>query len=246
MGSCCLLWLKQKLLLHRDVAAHRRGVHLDMTGRVFLAVLWLAFAGTVIGADLSATVKDKQGGAVEDAVVLAVPLSGAGMPPAKPADEIVDQIDKEFVPYVKPVMVGSLVHFPNKDNIRHHVYSFSPTKRFALPLYSGSSAPPVLFDKPGVVILGCNVHDWMISYIYVAETPYFGKTGPDGKARIKNLPPGEYMLRVWHPRMEAAEETTTRRIVITSIGMEDVTWQLRLKQEFRIRRAPVPGGGVYR
>jgi plastocyanin len=223
-----------------------RETHFPMTTRAIFAAVWLACAGTAMGADLSATVKDQQGRAVEDTVVLAVPHSGAGIPPAKPADEVVDQIDKEFVPYVKPVMVGSLVHFPNKDNIRHHVYSFSPAKRFDLRLYSGLSAAPVLFDKPGVVVLGCNIHDWMVSYIYVAETPYFSKTAKDGKAQIKNLPPGEYTLRIWHPRMEAAEETTTQRIVITAIGVEDVAWQLKLKPEFRIHRAPVPGGGGYR
>jgi len=217
-----------------------------MITRTILAAVWLACAGSAVGADLSATVKDQEGRAVEDAVVLAVPHNEAGIAPAKPAEEVVDQIDKEFVPYVKPVMVGSLVRFPNKDNIRHHVYSFSPAKRFDLRLYSGLSAAPVLFDKPGIVVLGCNIHDWMVGYIYVAQTPYFGKTARDGKALIKNLPPDEYTLRIWHPRMEAAEETTTQRIFITAIGVGEVVWRLKLKPEFRIRRAPVPGGGGYR
>jgi hypothetical protein len=86
----------------------------------------------------------------------------------------------------------------------------------------------------------------MVSYISVSETPYFVKTAKDGKALIMNLPPGEYTVRIWHPRMEAAEETTIQQIVITAIGVEDVAWQLKLKPEFKIRRAPVPGGGGYR
>ncbi len=76
---------------------------------------------------------------------------------------------------------ASYVQFPNKDNIRHHVYSFSAARKFELPLYSGTPAQPVLFDKVGVVKLGCNIHDWMIGYIYVTETPYFGKSNAEGR-----------------------------------------------------------------
>src|SRR5207253_2654340 len=103
-----------------------------------------------------------KGGAVIDAVVVAISANGASSSSAKPADEVIDQVDKEFVPHVKPVLAGTTVHFPNKDNIRHHVYSFSPAKRFDLRLYSGVSNAPVLFDKPGIVVLGCNIHDWMV------------------------------------------------------------------------------------
>ena len=104
---------------------------------------------------------------VADAVVVAVPTDGA-LPAGKVRAEQLDQIDKEFVPRVKPVLVGSTVAFPNKDSVRHHVYSFSPAKRFELPLYAGVPSQPVLFDRPGVVVLGCNIHDWMVGYIYVA------------------------------------------------------------------------------
>lgn len=83
-----------------------------------------------------------------------------------------------------PVYVGTRVTFPNRDNIRHHVYSFSSAKKFELPLYIGTPAAPVVFDKPGVVALGCNIHDWMLAYIYVLTTPHFAKTAADGKARL--------------------------------------------------------------
>lgn len=113
-----------------------------------------------------------------------------------------DQIDKEFVPLVVPVQVGAAVSFPNKDNIRHHVYSFSPAKRFELKLYSGVPAKPVVFDRPGPVTLGCNIHDWMVGYIYVVDTPWFGKTSADGVASFE-LPAGDYVVKVWHPWMKA-------------------------------------------
>jgi hypothetical protein len=127
------------------------------------------------------------------------------------------------------------VHFPNSDNIRHQVYSFSPAKKFELPLYAGSSAPPVTFDKPGVVVLGCNIHDWMIGYVYVSETPFYAKTGAAGAAVLSDMPPGEYTVRIWHPSMDRAEETTSRRVTLAADpGSEE--WQLGLKPSIRVPR----------
>jgi hypothetical protein len=125
------------------------------------------------------------------------------------------------------------------------VYSFSPAKKFDLPLYTGTPAAPVVFDKAGVVTLGCNIHDWMIGFIYVADTPYFGKTAANGIVRTRSLPPGEYIVRVWHPRMADSEESTSQRVNIEKTGTLELSWQLRLKPEFRIRRAPVQGRGGY-
>ena len=88
-----------------------------------------------------------------------------------------DQRGSQFVPHVLPVQAGTSVTFPNSDQIRHQVYSFSASKRFELPLYAGTSASPIRFDQPGIVVLGCNIHDWMIGYVVVLDTPYFGKTG---------------------------------------------------------------------
>jgi hypothetical protein len=160
--------------------------------------------------------------------------------------EVVDQIDKEFTPYVKPVRVGSSVQFPNKDNVQHHVYSFSAPKKFELPLYRGTPARPVLFDRTGVVKLGCNIHDWMVGYIYVAETPHFATTGAQGTALIRDLPAGSYSVRLWHPRLSADEHTTQRRAQLAASGAAELAWMLVLKAEERVRRAPAPGrGGRY-
>ena len=111
---------------------------------------------------------------------------------------------------------------------------------------AGTSAPPVLFDKPGVVVLGCNIHDWMIGYIYVSETSLFGKSEKDGKVLIDELPAGEYTVRVWHPRMEAAEESTRRHITLNGNGAANVEWRLALKPAFRIPRASGGKGAAYR
>jgi plastocyanin len=198
----------------------------------------------VLAGEVHAIVRDKAGKAVVDAVVVALPANKAGRK-AGAATAIVDQVNKEFVPYVLPVQVGTAVNFPNNDNIRHHVYSFSPAKTFELPLYAGNPAAPVVFDKPGVVALGCNIHDWMISYIYVTESPYFAKSGADGKASLTDLPAGDYTLRVWHPRLEGKEEATERKMAIPRTGAVELVWDIGLTPEFRIRRAPIPGRSGY-
>src|SRR5882762_11809198 len=170
-----------------------------------LILLWGATPGDA--AELRALVKDHHGKLIADAVILAVPLDAKNAQRARPPADAIDQVDKQFVPYVKPVFVGAKVQFPNSDHVRHQVYSFSPAKKFELPLYAGTNAPPVVFDKPGVVVLGCNIHDWMIGYIYVSETPFFAKTGPLGTVSITDMPAGDYTVRIWHPNMDRAEET---------------------------------------
>ncbi|WP_246265822.1 hypothetical protein [Aromatoleum diolicum] len=209
----------------------------------------LTFCLSPVGAhagEIHALVRDKTGKGVVDAVVVALPANrSAGNAGGASATIIVDQVNKEFIPYVLPVQVGTAVNFPNKDNIRHHVYSFSPAKNFELPLYMGTPASPVLFDKPGAVVLGCNIHDWMIAYVYVSDSPYFAKTGADGKANLTELPPGDYTLRAWHPRLAGKEEATERKVAVSRTGAVEATWDIGLTPEFRIRRAPIPGQRGY-
>jgi plastocyanin len=196
--------------------------------------LALSGAQALPAADLHAVVKDAHGQPVGEAVVIAVPEGGA--PRGRPKLEQVEQINQEFVPKVKAVVVGSPVSFPNHDDVRHHVYSFSPAKRFDLPLYVGTPAKPVVFDAPGVVTIGCNIHDWMVGYIYVSESPYFATTGADGAATLSGLPAGRYSVRVWHPQLAAAEESTRRALDLQA--NQSLDWQLALKPEVRIRRSP--------
>src|SRR5262245_25419422 len=113
-------------------------------------------------------------------------------------DGMIEQMNKTFIPTVTVIQVGTQVKFPNRDEVRHHVYSFSPAKRFEIKLYAGTPAEPILFDKAGEVVLGCNIHDHMIAYVYVVESPHFAKSGKDGAARIDDLPAGDYELHAWH------------------------------------------------
>jgi plastocyanin len=190
------------------------------------------------GGPVEATVADEKGKPVEDAVVSLMPLGSAPAAPM-PTNAIMDQHDKEFVPYVLPVYVGTRVTFPNRDNIRHHVYSFSSAKKFELPLYIGTPAAPVIFDKPGVVALGCNIHDWMLAYVYVLTTPFFAKTAADGKARVEGLAPGAYEARVWHPRLRGDTEKTGKPVPLATGEAAQVSFVVSLKSEWRIPRRPV-------
>jgi len=203
-----------------------------------LALIVLTAHAALAQNEIVATVVDAKGNAVADAVVVAVPADGAMRLPAR-RDAVVDQVDKEFTPKVNAILVGTPVIFPNHDNVRHQVYSFSRAKRFELPLYAGIPAQPVLFDTPGVVVLGCNIHDWMVGYIYVSESPYFAKTRADGKAVIADLPAKSYVVRVWHPQLEGGEATTKKSVDLTGRRRVEVEWTLKLKPEVRVRRSPV-------
>jgi plastocyanin len=187
---------------------------------------------------LQAVVRDDAGKPVTDVVVSLTP---SGPAPAAPhaVSAVMDQQNKTFVPFVLAVPVGASVTFPNRDNIRHHVYSFSPAKRFELPLYIGTPAAPVVFDKPGVVVLGCNIHDWMVGYVYVSDTPYFAKTAEDGTVRLTDVPPGAYEARVWHPRMRAEPAKTTKPITITAGDPGQLAFVVALKPDRR-PTAPSP------
>jgi len=150
-------------------------------------------------ATVSVTVRDARGGAVSDAVVYAVP-EGRELPLAKKT-AIMDQKNRMFVPHVLPVQTGTSVRFPNSDDIRHQVYSFSSAKQFQIPLYKGTPANPVVFDRSGVVSLGCSIHDRMSAYVVVVDTPYFATTDRKGRGSLSSVSAGQYSLRVWYPEM---------------------------------------------
>lgn len=148
---------------------------------------------------LTVEIKDQQG----------QPLAGAVLALVAPGDKnftqqnaIIDQKNNEFVPDLLVVRTNTLIRFPNSDDVRHHVYSFSPAKKFELRLYHGKTAEPVLFDKPGKVVLGCNIHDSMKAHIFVLDTDYYQVSNNTGKVKFSNIPTGQYQLQIFHPQME--------------------------------------------
>ena len=187
-------------------------------------------------------VKDVKGAPLADAVVYA---KSNNTTTHSPKQAMIDQRDKQFIPYVTAIQVGTSVMFPNKDNIRHHVYSLSPAKRFELPLYAGVPAQPVVFDKEGFVTLGCNIHDWMIAYVAVLATPYFQVTKGDGRAALKDLPPGEYTVFAWHPLLKTTPEKLAQHATLGNANAGSLLFTLDLKPDFRTRRAPNLTNGGY-
>ncbi|HVQ17348.1 MAG TPA: methylamine utilization protein [Vicinamibacterales bacterium] len=159
-----------------------------LRGAVTLVTL-LAACVPAFAANLSLVVLTKDGRPLSGAVVMAEPES-LKMPPATPQKAIVDQVDLAFVPDVVVIPVGSSVSFPNSDRVSHQVYSFSPARRFQLPLYRGEQHSPVAFDQPGIVTLGCNIHDNMVAYVVVTAAPFFGRTNEQGRWVIPNAPQG--------------------------------------------------------
>jgi plastocyanin len=154
------------------------------------------------GAGFEVRVQSQAGAPIEDVAVVLEPVSG--QVPKPKAQASIEQRDREFVPYLSIVQKGAAVNFPNRDTLKHHVYSFSPAKTFEIKLYAGQPAQPVVFDKAGEVALGCNIHDWMEAHVLVVDSPWFGKTGADGIVRIAQVPAGRYRLRAWHPRQKTA------------------------------------------
>jgi hypothetical protein len=175
-------------------------------------------------AELLVHVETAAGTPVEDAVVYAVPASQA--PPASGLKYSIDQVNRQFVPQVNVVQTGTAIRFPNSDNIRHSVYSFSPTKVFALKLYAGKPADPVIFDKAGLGVLGCNIHDLMIAWLLVVDTPYFTYTDHGGDATLARLPPGDYSLRTWHLPM--TEDQQIAEPLHVDSGAESISHTVRI------------------
>jgi plastocyanin len=195
----------------------------------------LAAAPPGAAAEISVTVVDRDGRGVADAVVTATPARGQVQPVAAAKPAIMDQRDRAFVPRVLAISVGSRVEFPNNDSVSHQVYSFSPAKRFQLPLYKGETHPPVTFDQPGLVVLGCNIHDSMVGYIYVTPAPYFGTTDGSGTLTLKDLPKDDYQIVVWSPYIADPPASLSRSAHVES---DVVTERFQLAQPLRARPEP--------
>jgi plastocyanin len=196
---------------------------------IFLCALLLATHAAA--AELTVTVKGPGGRPVPDAVVTLYPAGGAAPMSQAHFDWPMRMAQQhlQFAPFVLVAPVGATVAFPNYDAVRHHVYSFSPVHPFELKLYGRDETRSVRFDRPGVVPLGCNIHDSMIAFIKVVDTPYAAKTGADGEAMLRDAPAGNVVMHVWHPYMKSPNNEVVRSIVIPhgGVGREAVNIDLR-------------------
>lgn len=193
-----------------------------------LPVALLPLAGEA--ATVEVGVVDAAGRPLAQAVVfLESPAAAAQVRPLK--DVELAQAQRRFMPDVLLVTRGTSVDFPNRDEVRHHVYSFSPAKRFELKLYIGRPANPVLFDMPGVVVLGCNIHDDMVGWVLVLDTPHYGRTDAAGRLVLKDVPPGSYQLRAWHATLPVGEPPAG---AVLNVGREGV----QARTQLPVRTAP--------
>jgi plastocyanin len=197
---------------------------------------------------LAIQLNDADGEPVSEAVIeilLPKELRSAYQPSA---DIEVDQMDKEFIPNVSTIVAGNNVAFPNSDDILHHVYSFSPTGTFYIPLYGKDTQDNYsqVFNEAGVIEIGCNLHDWMLAYIYVAETSLSSISDGNGQAALESVPTGTFELRIWHPRLKQQDVAMTHMIEFVKGEQVILDFTLELQRDRRIRRAPSSNRTRYR
>ncbi|HEX4509125.1 MAG TPA: methylamine utilization protein [Burkholderiaceae bacterium] len=187
---------------------------------IFLLPLAAALSAAPAGAaTLSVHLAAANGHPVHDAVVLLEPTT-THLPVKPMSVQQVPQRNKQFDPQVLVITVGTPVVFPNFDTVRHHVYSFSPIKSFELKLYAGTPHEPIVFDKPGIATLGCNIHDQMIAWIIVADTPFHAQTGADGTVKFTDVPAGSYRVRAWHPDLPDNAPPVTQAVEVGTADLE--------------------------
>jgi plastocyanin len=205
-----------------------------ITGFIGATTAWLVgLAVALLSTTANAaqiTIRSTEGDLLENAVV-EVYYDKATV--NQPQEQNIYQRDAAFHPKVITVPTGSYVAFPNQDTTRHHVYSFSPAKTFDLNLYLQETPPPVHFGQPGIVVLGCNIHDHMQAFIVVSDAAYAAKTGVEGTLNLPALPPGRHRVRVWHPRLDDSQQTWWE-------GTVSDTDQLNVSLELNALPPPTP------
>ena len=208
-----------------------------MKNALRLALIAAACGATAnaAAATLVVQVSDSAGKPLADVVVSADPEEGVVAPKhLRPAE--IAQRGMQFLPMVSVIQTGSRVAFPNNDRVKHHIYSFSPAKKFDQKLYSGVAAAPQVFDKAGLVVLGCNIHDRMVAYVKVVDSPWFAKTDSAGVARIE-VPAGvRYSVSAWHYNMSGTPVGQA-----LAVGPGDAPAALSVKLAMKAPVAPAPG-----
>lgn len=176
------------------------------------------------GATLVIHVLTADGHPLAGAVVTVHPLDGPARH-APPQHAVMDQVNRAFEPDLLVIPLGSTIEFPNSDSVSHQIYSFSPAKRFQLPLYRGKPYAPVPFDAAGVVTLGCNIHDQMLAYVLVTDAPYFGRTDASG-AWTAEVTRGHYEVSLWHPRIRDDSADLERQLTVSETDRAELTLRL--------------------
>jgi len=207
-----------------------------MTPQILGPVLAALFCALpACAASVRVEVTDTNGNSAYQAVVVLVADSIDAVPTSRvPADAIIDQRHETFIPLVSLIRRGGHVTFTNNDTTMHQVYSFSPIKQFEFEIDQGQRSEPVLFDKAGVASIGCNIHDQMITYVYVADSPFAALTNAGGQAQFSDVPAGAYHVTVWHPQLPPGKPAPSQPLQVSGVS---TALAIRLP----LLAAPMPG-----
>ena len=178
------------------------------------AVLLISMAVRAAAGDLTVQIYDGHGQPASDAVVTLRSDNVQRAETRAPETKIVDQRDETFLPYVEIFRPGDSVVFRNSDTTRHHVYSFAAAKSFEFVIAPGDSTPPVVLDRVGEIPVGCNIHDQMITHLYVSDAPWLVRTKADGRAVFDNLSAGSYNVDVWHPQLRPGRPGPSKTVTV--------------------------------
>jgi plastocyanin len=203
--------------------------------RWMLAIALGMGAGAVSAADVGVLVVDGAGRPVADAVVTLLSNAGLDTGPGVAQTKTIDQRALQFQPYVELFRPGDRVVFHNSDRTRHHVYSFSAGGAFETMVAPGESSPPMKLAQPGVISVGCNIHDRMITYLVVTDAPFAARTGADGVVRFADVPDGAWSVRVWQPRSKADRQTSEQTMVMPAAAGSRMRFVLTLRPDTRHR-----------
>jgi len=195
-----------------------------MLARLASVVVLSLTASCAQAAGVDVLLSDAAGRPLADAVVMLEPV-GARLPVKPMQGAQIVQHDLQFDPPVTVVTTGTAVMFPNQDTVKHHVYSYSAAKTFQIKLYAGVPHAPIVFDKPGIAVLGCNIHDGMIAWVVVSDTPLWARSAAGGHAKVTDVPPGSYQLHVWHSSLA---ETTAPQLLPLVVGATDIDQHIKL------------------
>ncbi len=208
---------------------------------VLAGLIVSAFVGrAAVAGSLAVLVTNDNGQPLEHAVVTLSPKFELNAAMSDAAETEMRQENTLFAPFVLPVRSGTRVSFPNFDEARHHVYSFSKAKRFELRLYGKDETNSIEFDQPGVVALGCNIHDNMLAYIYVTDAPIYAKTDADGRVVFSGLKNGRYDVAAWHPGERRNGAPDPKEVNVGESGAEE-TIAVRLRRVWGQQRPPADG-----
>lgn len=198
--------------------------------QLFSLASGLAFlvAAAAHAANVEVTLRDQLGKPVRDAIVSLKPLDAPGADAAAGEAVVVDQVGREFEPHITAVRAGGSVIFKNSDPFGHQVFSFSETKHFELRQDGNTVGEPMPFETPGVVPLGCNIHDNMLAYLYVVDAPYFEQSGRRGPVVFEGVPAGRYRVEVWHPLMRGEVADSAREVELAGDDVR-ITVQLTMR-----------------